>query len=74
MDADRQEAALDPSAAAPLARLADSAERAGALPTARDAAAGALERDAITRDAGHADRVLPDETVARLRALIDRER
>ena len=69
--ADRAGARLDPSAAAPHARLAESAAAAGDLATARAAAAAALERDRVTRAAGHADRVLPDETVAALRGLLD---
>ncbi|MFH5806540.1 O-antigen ligase family protein [Alienimonas sp. DA493] len=67
MEADRAAAALDPSAATPWARLAESAARAGDAGTARTAAAAALERDAITRAAGHADRVLPEEVVENLR-------
>ncbi|NNJ25582.1 O-antigen ligase family protein [Alienimonas chondri] len=70
VEADRAAARLDPSAAAPQARLAVSADRAGDRATARAAAEAALERDAITRDAGHRDRVLPDETTANLRSLL----
>ncbi len=65
--ADRAAVRLDPSAAAPHARLSESAARAGDATTARTAAFAALERDAVTRAAGHADRLLPEEVVKNLR-------
>ncbi|QDT17926.1 O-antigen ligase family protein [Alienimonas californiensis] len=67
LEAARAAVALDPSAAAPWARLAESAAEAGDMATAQAAARAALERDAVTRSAGHADRVLPDEVVENLR-------
>ena len=71
VEADGAGVRLDPSAALPHARLAESAAAAGDLDAARTAAAAALERDRITRAAGHADRVLPDKTVAALRRMLE---
>ena len=68
--ADRAAVALDPSAAAPYVRLAESAARVGDPAAAARAAADALARDAVTRAAGHDDRVLPAEVVANLRRLL----
>ena len=70
-ESDAAAVALDPSAAAPRARLAESAAAAGDTATARAAAVAALVRDDLTRAAGHADRVLPADVRARVERLAD---
>ena len=73
-DADAAAVALDPSAAAPRARLAESAAAAGDAATARGAAAAALARDDAVRAAGSDDRRLPDDLRATLERLAGGDR